>query len=105
MQQKPAVLVLVNDAEQRDCLRQRLLDFDVTPILVRANYAAAAVEEFRPIAVFLDEAHTAVAPEEFLRTTSSYAVRLMTIPDTRFQTPLCDDELRGALANSANAHT
>ena len=101
MQQNPAVLLMVNDVVERDRLRQRLIDLDVIPILVRANYAAAAVEEFRPIAAFLDEAHTAVAPEDFLRVTSSHAVRLLTVPDTRFQTPMRDADLRIAIARDA----
>ncbi|HEY4132807.1 MAG TPA: hypothetical protein VGM50_19495 [Gemmatimonadaceae bacterium] len=77
------------------------MDFDVIPILVRANYPAAAVEEFRPIAVLLDEAHTAVAPEDFLRAASSHDVRVLTIPDARFQTPIRDADLRIAVSRSS----
>jgi hypothetical protein len=81
MTDSPAVLVLVNDSAAREDVRQRLTALDVVPIPVRADRAVDALREFRPIAVVLDEAHAASAPDDFLETTSSHRVRLVTLPD------------------------
>jgi len=81
MQGNPAVLVLVTNADRREAVRQRLAQFDVLPIPVRAARATEAVSQFRPIAVVIDEAHAATAPDEFLQMTCAHRVRLVTLPE------------------------
>jgi len=76
----PAVLVLVNDADERDAVRRRLIEIDVIPLIVRADRATAAVERFHPVAAVLDDAHAAVATADFLAMTSVHRVRLLTLP-------------------------
>src|SRR3954463_12992611 len=81
MTDSPAVLVLVNDSAAREDVRQRLTELEVRPIAVRADRAVDGVREFLPIAVVLDEAHASSAPDEFLESTCSHRVRLITLPD------------------------
>ena len=73
--------MLVNDSAAREDVRRRLIALDVLPIPVRADRAVAALREYRPIAAVLDEAHAASAPDDFLETTTSHRVRLVTLPD------------------------
>lgn len=96
MTDTPAVLVLVNDSVARENIRQRLIELEVLPIPVRADRAIAAVREFRPIAAVLDEAHAASAPDEFLESTCSHHVRLITLPDERDQSSIREIALRDA---------
>lgn len=96
MTDSPAVLVLVNDSIAREDIRQRLIELEVIPISVRADRATAAVREFRPIAVVLDEAHAASAPDEFLESTCSHHVRLITLPGDLGESSIRDMALRDA---------
>jgi hypothetical protein len=92
----PAVLVLVKDSAAREDVRQRLTELEVRPIAVRADRAIEAVREFRPIAVVLDEAHAASAPDDFLESTCSHHVRLITLPDDLREPSARDLALRDA---------
>ncbi|HEY9229836.1 MAG TPA: hypothetical protein VIP11_24505 [Gemmatimonadaceae bacterium] len=94
----PAVLVLVNDADQRERVRKRLIELEVVPIPVRADRAVAAVEQYRPIAALLDEAHAAMAPDDFLETTCTHHVRLLTLPDPPYDASIGDSVLESAAA-------
>jgi len=96
MTDTPAVLVLVNDSVAREDIRRRLIALEVIPIPVRADRATAAVREFHPIAVVLDEAHAASAPDEFLESTCSHHVRLITLPDDVAESSVRDMALRDA---------
>lgn len=98
MADSPAVLVLVNDADQRERVRRRLIEMEVVPIPVRADRAAAAVEQYHPIAALLDEAHAAMAPDDFLETTCTHHVRLLTLPDPAFAATIGDSVLESAIA-------
>jgi hypothetical protein len=75
-----AVLVLVTDADQRKTVQRRLAELEVMAIPVLADHAAAAIERFHPISALLDEAHAALAPDDFLRVSCSHRVRLVTLP-------------------------
>src|SRR5262245_65864341 len=81
MQGNPAVLVLVTNADRREAVRQRLAQFDVLPIPVRAARATEAVSQFHPLAGVIDEAHAATAPDESLQMTCAHRVRLVTLPE------------------------
>jgi len=94
MQGNSWVLLLVNDLEQREIVRRRLLELEVVPITVRADRATAAVERYRPIAALLDDAHAALAPEEFLESTCTHRVRLVTLPAHTLADPISDSVLR-----------
>jgi hypothetical protein len=94
--QKPTVLLLMHDPEQRDIVRRRLLEMDVTPIAVIADSAIEAIAEFRPITAVLDEAHAALAPDAFLESTCAHHVRLVTWPDPLAAQTVGDSMLRDA---------
>jgi len=95
MRANPSVLLLVNDMEQRENVRRRLIEMEVIPISVRADRATAAVAQYHPIAALLDEAHAAMAPEDFLEMVCSHRVRLVTLPDP----PLSDAISESVLHN------
>ena len=64
MRERPVVLLLVANADQRESARRELAALDVCPVAVAADTATEALSFYRPISVVLDEAHAAVAPEE-----------------------------------------
>lgn len=103
MTDTPAVLLLVNDSVLREEIRLRLIELEVLPIPVRADRATAAVREFRPIAALLDEAHAACAPDEFLESTCSHHVRLITLPHDLAEPMVRDLALRNAAGNRGSA--
>lgn len=98
VRQNATVLVLVNDADERDAVRRRLIDLDAIPLIVRADRATAAIEWYRPVAAVLDKTHAARASVGFLATTSAHRVRLLTLPDPRVAPEIGDDALREAVA-------
>lgn len=73
------------------------MDMEAVPIIVRADRATAAIEQYRPVAAVLDDAHAATASEEFLEATCAYRVRLLTLPDPRFAFVIGDSGLRDAV--------
>jgi hypothetical protein len=81
MTDSPVVLLLVRNADEREIVRRRLIELEVTPIVVRAGRAVAAIEEFHPIAAVMDRPHAATAPEDFLESTCTNRIRLVTLPD------------------------
>jgi hypothetical protein len=90
MTERPAVLLLVNDDAYRTVLSTRLVDLNVRPILVRAEAATRAVEQYVPISAIMDEAHAASAPDDFLAAVCSQHVRLLTLPDHRLGQTISD---------------
>ena len=97
METRPAVLLLMTNDLQREVVRRHLMDMEVVPIAVRADRALNAIEEFRPITVVLDEAHAAMAPDDFLESTCSHHVRLLTWPDFPPAHGVGDSMLRDAV--------
>lgn len=97
MQDNPAVLVLVKDADDRDAVRRRLIEIDAIPLIVRRDRATAAIERYHPVAAVVDEAYAAVAPEDFLAMTSVHCVRVLTLPSSRLS-EIGDAALREAVA-------
>lgn len=93
---QPAVLVLVANADRREAVRRRLTEFHVVPVAVRAARATEAIAQLHPIAVVIDEAHAATAPDEFLAMTGAHRVRLVTLPDTDLTGQASDAMLRRA---------
>lgn len=73
------------------------MDMEAVPIVVRADRATEAIEQYRPVAAVLDDAHAATASEEFLEATCAYRVRLLTLPDPRFALVIGDSALRDAV--------
>jgi hypothetical protein len=97
VRQNATVLVLVNDADERDAVRRLLIDLDAIPLIVRADRAAAAIEWYRPIAAVLDKTHAAKASAGFLATTSAHRVRLLTLPDSHSAAGAGHEALREAV--------
>lgn len=97
VRQNATVLVLVNDADERDAVRRLLIDLDAIPLIVRADRAAAAIEWYRPVAAVLDKTHAARASASFLATTSAHRVQVLTLPDPLVAAGVRDDALREAV--------
>jgi hypothetical protein len=98
MQGNPWVLLLVNNVEQRETVRRRLIELEVVPITVRADGATAAVERYHPIAALMDDAHAALAPEDFLESTCTHRVRLVTLPAHTLADAISDSVLRDVVS-------
>ena len=81
MNDRPVVLMLVTNADQRETVRRQLDRFDVVPVAVSADDATAALSVYRPVSVILDEAHAALAPDVFLEAACARHVRLVTLPE------------------------
>jgi hypothetical protein len=97
MRERPVVLMLVTNADQRETVRRQLNEFDVVPIAVSADDAIQALSVYRPVSVILDEAHAAVAPDAFLEAVCARHVRLVTLPES---SPVTDAS-QAAVQNAA----
>ena len=82
MSDAPAVLVLVANADRREIVRRRLMQLDVTPIAVRTERAAAAVERYLPIAALIDDASANAASDDFLERACTHHVRLVSLSES-----------------------
>jgi len=81
MSDREAVLVLVKDEQRRERVRDELARLNVNGYAVRAWDATISLFTMRPIAAVLDEAHAAVAPDDFLEMTRRQGVELLTLAD------------------------
>lgn len=81
MSDREAVLVLVKDERRRERVRDELARLNVNGYAVRASDATISIFTMRPIAAVLDEAHAAVAPDDFLEMTHRRGVELLTLAD------------------------
>lgn len=98
MTDRPVVLMLVTNADQRETVRRQLNNFEVVPVVVSAEHAIEALSVYRPVSVILDEAHAAVAPDEFLEAACARHVRLVTLPES---SPI-GDASEAAIQNAAS---
>lgn len=103
MRERPVVLLLVANADQRESARRELAALDVCPVAVAADTATEALSFYQPISVVLDEAHAAVAPEEFFELTCARRVRLVTLPDSHRPAEVSEAALRDAASPRADA--
>ena len=81
MSDREAILVLVKDERRRERVRDELARLNVNGYAVRASDATISIFTMRPIAAVLDEAHAAVAPDDFLEMTHRRGVELLTLSD------------------------
>ncbi|HEY4303742.1 MAG TPA: hypothetical protein VGM82_04710 [Gemmatimonadaceae bacterium] len=81
MTDREAVLVLVKDDRRRERVRDELARLNVNGYAVRASDATISIFTMRPIAAVLDEAHAAVAPDDFMEMTHLRGVELLTLAD------------------------
>ncbi len=81
MSDREAVLVLVKDERRRERVRDELARLNVNGYAVRASDATISIFTMRPIAAVLDEAHSAVAPDDFLEMTYRRGIQLLTLAD------------------------
>lgn len=98
MHDRPIVLMLVSNADQRESVRRELTARNVRPVAVAADRAMEALAVYRPISVILDEAHAAVAPEDFLEAACARHVRLVTLPDSSPTADASEAAIRNAAA-------